>query len=109
MRTTINLPDGLAAEAKARAAAQRRTFTSLVAEGLRTVLIIRPRRGSLVYAFRREAPRHETYARWLAGVVAGHEEIGLHDTTLAGFARYPGLDWFAPGATTAGAGSSRRS
>lgn len=38
MRTTINLPDALAAEAKARAAAERRTFTSLVEEGLRTVL-----------------------------------------------------------------------
>lgn len=38
MRTTINLPDGLAAEAKARAAAERRTFTSLVEEGLRSVL-----------------------------------------------------------------------
>ncbi|MPZ88482.1 MAG: CopG family transcriptional regulator [Nitriliruptorales bacterium] len=38
MRTTINLPDGLAAEAKARAAAERRTFTSLVEEGLRAVL-----------------------------------------------------------------------
>lgn len=38
MRTTINLPDGLAAEAKARAAAKGRTFTSLVEEGLRSVL-----------------------------------------------------------------------
>ena len=38
MRTTINLPDALAAEAKARAAAERRTFTSLVEEGLRSVL-----------------------------------------------------------------------
>lgn len=38
MRTTINLPDALAAAAKARAAADGRTFTSLVEEGLRTVL-----------------------------------------------------------------------
>lgn len=38
MRTTINLPDPLAAEAKARAAATGRTFTSLVEEGLRSVL-----------------------------------------------------------------------
>jgi hypothetical protein len=38
MRTTINLPDGLAEAAKARAAEQGRTFTSLVEEGLRTVL-----------------------------------------------------------------------
>jgi hypothetical protein len=38
MRTTINLPDTLAAAAKARAAAEGRTFTSLVEEGLRSVL-----------------------------------------------------------------------
>lgn len=38
MRTTINLPDGLASEAKARAVAEGRTFTSLVEEGLRSVL-----------------------------------------------------------------------
>lgn len=38
MRTTINLPEGLGAEAKARAAAEGRTFTSLVEEGLRSVL-----------------------------------------------------------------------
>ena len=38
MRTTINLPDALAEQAKARAAEEGRTFTSLVEEGLRTVL-----------------------------------------------------------------------
>lgn len=38
MRTTINLPDALGEAAKQRAAAERRTFTSLVEEGLRTVL-----------------------------------------------------------------------
>lgn len=38
MRTTINLPDGLVAEVKAKAAASGRTFTSLVEEGLRVLL-----------------------------------------------------------------------
>jgi hypothetical protein len=38
MRTTINLPDGLAESAKDRARAEGRTFTSLVVEGLRRVL-----------------------------------------------------------------------
>ena len=38
MRTTINLPDGLAEEAKARARERGRTFTSLVVDGLRRVL-----------------------------------------------------------------------
>lgn len=38
MRTTINLPDALAAQAKMRAVAEGRTFTSLVEEGLRSVL-----------------------------------------------------------------------
>ncbi|MGH3905809.1 MAG: hypothetical protein ACRDTE_16730 [Pseudonocardiaceae bacterium] len=38
MRTTLNLPDGLVDQAKARATASGRTFTSLVEEGLRLVL-----------------------------------------------------------------------
>ena len=38
MRTTLNLPDALAEEAKERAVAEGRTFTSLVEEGLRMVL-----------------------------------------------------------------------
>lgn len=38
MRTTINLPDGLVEAAKARAVAEGRTLTSLIAEGLRAVL-----------------------------------------------------------------------
>lgn len=38
MRTTINLPDGLAEEAKVRARESGRTFTSLVVDGLRRVL-----------------------------------------------------------------------
>lgn len=38
MRTTINLPDALGEAAKKRAAAEHRTFTSLVEEGLRLVL-----------------------------------------------------------------------
>lgn len=41
----------------------------------------------LVYAFRREAEQHERYATWLARVVAGEEELGLHDVVLAGVAR----------------------
>lgn len=42
MRTTINLPDPLGEEAKARARAEGRTFTSLVEEGLRMVLAEEP-------------------------------------------------------------------
>ncbi|WP_345604909.1 type II toxin-antitoxin system VapB family antitoxin [Pseudonocardia adelaidensis] len=38
MRTTLNLSDSLVEAAKARARAEGRTFTSLVEEGLRTVL-----------------------------------------------------------------------
>jgi len=38
MRTTLNLPDGLVAQVKTRAATSGRTFTSLVEEGLRLVL-----------------------------------------------------------------------
>lgn len=38
MRTTINLPDALGEAARAKAAAEGRTFTSVVEEGLRAVL-----------------------------------------------------------------------
>jgi hypothetical protein len=38
MRTTLNLPDSLAEQAKSRAARDGRTLTSLVEEGLRLVL-----------------------------------------------------------------------
>lgn len=38
VRATINLPDALAEAAKTRARAEGRTFTSLVEEGLRSVL-----------------------------------------------------------------------
>ena len=38
MRTTLNIADGLAEAAKRRAAAEHRTLTSLIEEGLRTVL-----------------------------------------------------------------------
>ncbi len=41
----------------------------------------------LVYAFRREADEHEGYAAWLAAVVAGQEELALHDVTISGFVR----------------------
>lgn len=41
----------------------------------------------LVYAFRREAEGHEHYATWLAEVVAGGDEIALHDHALTGFVR----------------------
>ncbi|MFY9809097.1 MAG: TA system VapC family ribonuclease toxin [Pseudonocardiaceae bacterium] len=41
----------------------------------------------LVCAFRREAQRHERYAAWLAALVAGADELALHDTVLAGVAR----------------------
>lgn len=46
MRTTINVPDALGRAAKRRAAKEGRTFTSLVEEGLRTVLAEEPRRSS---------------------------------------------------------------
>jgi toxin-antitoxin system PIN domain toxin len=41
----------------------------------------------LIYAFRESAPDHAAYADWLAGVVAGDDEIGLLDTVLTGFVR----------------------
>ena len=40
VRTTINLPDALVEAAKAKAAAEGRTFTSVVEEGLRATLAL---------------------------------------------------------------------
>lgn len=41
----------------------------------------------LVYAYREDAPRHQRYQQWLAGVLDGHEAYGLSDLVLAGFLR----------------------
>jgi hypothetical protein len=49
--------------------------------------VILPDVNILVYAFRREAEQHERYAAWLAAMVAGADELALHDTVLAGVVR----------------------
>jgi len=49
--------------------------------------VILPDVNILVFAFRREVERHERYAAWLASLVAGADELALHDTVLAGAAR----------------------
>jgi hypothetical protein len=49
--------------------------------------VILPDVNVLVYAFRREAQHHERYAAWLTRMVAGAEELALHDIVLAGVAR----------------------
>jgi hypothetical protein len=43
MRTTVRLPEDLLRRAKRKAAAEARTLTSLIEEGLRTVVDKRPR------------------------------------------------------------------
>jgi predicted nucleic acid-binding protein len=45
--------------------------------------VILPDVNVLVYAFRQEAPEHESYAAWLDEVVEGPEELALHDLPLA--------------------------
>lgn len=42
MRTSIHIPDDLLARAKIKAAEEGRTLTSLIEEGLRTVLLKKP-------------------------------------------------------------------
>ncbi len=49
--------------------------------------MILPDLNVLVYAFRREAQGHEHDASWLADVVAGGDELALHDLALVGFVR----------------------
>lgn len=49
--------------------------------------MVLPDVGVLVYAFRRESPRHERYSSWLAELVSGSEELALVEGTLIGFLR----------------------
>ncbi|MGH3874374.1 MAG: TA system VapC family ribonuclease toxin [Pseudonocardiaceae bacterium] len=49
--------------------------------------MILPEVNVLVYAFRREIEHHARYATWLGGMIAGADELALHDIVLAGFAR----------------------
>jgi len=49
--------------------------------------VILPDVNVMVYAFRQEAERHEHYATWLSRLVAGDDELALHDPVLAGFVR----------------------
>jgi uncharacterized protein len=41
----------------------------------------------LVYAHRLDAARHEGYADWLRGLLAGQEPYGISDLVLSGFLR----------------------
>ena len=41
----------------------------------------------LVYAFRREAARHEAYSGWLSELVSGTDELALAESALTGFLR----------------------
>lgn len=41
----------------------------------------------LVYAHRRDAPRHEAYREWLQDAVSGPAPYGLSDLVLSGFLR----------------------
>jgi toxin-antitoxin system PIN domain toxin len=49
--------------------------------------VIVPDVNVLVYAHRADAAQHERYAEWLAGVVAGADELGLVEAALTGFLR----------------------
>lgn len=48
--------------------------------------MILPDVNMLIYAFRRESPRHEEYAQWLAETVAANE-VALVESVLTGFLR----------------------
>jgi uncharacterized protein len=49
--------------------------------------VILPDVNVLVYAYRREAQNHTTYASWLTAVVGGQDELALADHCLTGFLR----------------------
>jgi predicted nucleic acid-binding protein len=60
--------------------------------------VILPDVNVLVYALRREAEQHQRYAARLSQMVAGEEELALHDIATAdrGFARFPSIRTFDP-------------
>lgn len=41
----------------------------------------------LVYAYRVEAAQHDSCKRWLENVIAGADELALHDMVFSGFVR----------------------
>jgi uncharacterized protein len=49
--------------------------------------VILPDVNILVYSYRREAEKHDTYATWLTEIVAGGDELALVDHCLAGMVR----------------------
>jgi toxin-antitoxin system PIN domain toxin len=49
--------------------------------------VILPDVNVLVYAYRREARNHVTYASWLTAIVGGCDELALTDHCLTGFLR----------------------
>ncbi len=72
MKTTLNLDDKLLAEAKARAARERTTFTSLIEEGLKARLRARPAA--------KGGPRKLPVYRGKGGLAAGLD--GLNNSAL---------------------------
>jgi len=49
--------------------------------------VILPDVNVLVYALRAGSPHHGEYAAWLAALVAGADELALHDVALSGVIR----------------------
>jgi len=72
MRTTVHLPDDLLQRAKRKAAAEGRTLTSLIAEGLRIVLAGRP---APAQTQKRKLPRISKAA---GGLLPGIDPIKIH-------------------------------
>lgn len=70
MRTTVRLPEDLLRRAKRKAAAERRTLASLIEEGLRAVVIERPRPKKA----RRVLPR---VSRATGGLMPGIDPVKL--------------------------------
>lgn len=72
MRTTVHLPDDLLKRAKKKAAAEGRTLTSLIEEGLRVVLGARPAKG-------REPPAKVRISQHSGGLLPGVDLTHMSD------------------------------
>src|SRR6266702_1379645 len=87
-RTTVRLPADLLKRARRKAAAERRTLTSLIEDGLRSVVAeSRKDVNVLIYAFRKDMPQHGVCRAWLAGVVTGEARFALSTLVLGAVVR----------------------
>jgi toxin-antitoxin system PIN domain toxin len=90
-RTTVRLPPELLRRAKRKAAAEGRTLTSLIEDGLWLVVaepqMILADVNVLIYAFRRDVPENALCRPWLDNVILSDTRFGVSPLALSALVR----------------------